>query len=77
MRREIMQYIKGDEQLLQFIRTHPKWYRQLGRNPHEFRKFEINALNYYKKTIPHKVERFANGAQMATMLFNMFQAMNN
>jgi hypothetical protein len=33
-------------------------------------------LHHYKKTIPHHVEKFSNGVQMASMMMSMFQAMN-
>jgi YlbE-like protein len=37
---------------------------------------EIAALHYYKKTIPHQVEKFSSGVQMASMMMSMFQMMN-
>lgn len=77
MRKDVLDYIQQQPQLKQFIREQPIWYRKLSRNPNELQSFEVSALHYYKKTIPHQVERFTNGVQMASMMMSMFQAMNN
>jgi hypothetical protein len=50
------------------------WYRKLTRNPHALNDFELASLNYYKQTIPHKVEKFYNSVEMANMMLAMFQA---
>ncbi|RDI47581.1 YlbE-like family protein [Falsibacillus pallidus] len=76
MRSEIIEYIYEKEDLKKFLREQPKWYRTLTRNPAELEKMEIASLNYYEKTIPHQVEKFSNGLQMASMMMHMFQAMN-
>ena len=77
MRREIMEYLEGQKELKDFIREKPYWYRKLSRNPYDLQSLHIASLNHYRKTIPHQVEKFSNGVQMASMMFNMFQAMNN
>jgi hypothetical protein len=76
MREEINEYLRLQPQLKEFLREQPIWYRKLGRNPHDFQSFEISALHYYKKTIPHRVEQFSHSIQMANMMMSMFQAMN-
>lgn len=76
MRREIIDYVGQRKELKQFIREQPHWYRKLSRNPAEFQSLEVASLHYYRKTIPHKVEKFTNGVQMASMMMSMFQAMN-
>lgn len=76
MRADVLQYIYNQQDLKQFIREQPLWYRKLTRNPFEINKLEVHAMNHYEKTIPHKVQRFSSGAQMASMLLGMFQAMN-
>jgi len=77
MRKDIISYIRQNRELGRFIREQPQWYRRLSRNPHELEAFEIAALNYFQKTIPHRVEKFSSGVQMASMMMSMFQAMNN
>lgn len=77
MRREVLEYLERQKELKQFVREQPQWYRKLSRNPYDLQSLEIQSLHYYKKTIPHQVEKFSNGVQMAQMMFSMFQAMKN
>jgi len=77
MRKEVIEYLDGRKDLKQFVREQPLWYRKLSRNPYDLEALEIAALHYYKRTIPHQVEKISNGVQMAAMMFHMFQAMNN
>ncbi|WP_445488458.1 YlbE-like family protein [Niallia sp. 03133] len=77
MRAEIKEFISQNHELQQFIREQPYWYRKLTRNPNDLQSFEAASLHYYKKTIPHHVEKFSNGVQMASMMVSMFQAMNS
>lgn len=76
MRADVLQHIYSQQDLIKFLREQPMWYRKLTRNPFEINKLEVHALNHYEKTIPHQVQRLSQGAQMASMLFGMFQAMN-
>lgn len=75
MRREVLDYIERQRDLKQFVREQPQWYRKLSRNPFDLEALEIASLHYYKKTIPHQVERLSNGVQMASMMYSMFQSM--
>ncbi|MBD7936847.1 YlbE-like family protein [Cytobacillus sp. FSL W7-1323] len=77
MRKDIREYIQQNEELKKFVREQPQWYRTLSRNPTEIQKLEVASLHYHKKTIPHHVEKFSNGVQMASMMMSMFQAMNS
>lgn len=77
MRREVLAYLESRKDLKRFVREQPHWYRKLSRNPYDLQSFEIASLHYYKKTIPHQVEKFSNGVQMAQMMYSMFQAMKN
>lgn len=77
MRREVIEYLKGQKDLNEFIREQPLWYRKLTRNPYELESLQIASMNYYKKTIPDQVEKFSNSVQMASMMFHMFQSMKN
>jgi hypothetical protein len=77
MRKDVMEFLADQKELRQFIREQPYWYRKLSRNPNDYQSLQIASINYYKKTIPHQVEKFSNSVQMASMMFNMFQAMNS
>ncbi|KAB7669289.1 YlbE-like family protein [Bacillus sp. B1-b2] len=76
MRQNVKEYISQSQELQQFLREQPYWYRSLSRNPNELEAFEVASLQYYKKTIPDHVQKFSNGVQMASMMVSMFQAMN-
>lgn len=76
MRMEVVEAIKQNPDWVTFIREQPVWYRKLARHPHNLETFEIAALQHLRKTIPHRVENFSNGVQMASIMMSMFQAMN-
>lgn len=76
MRSEIVEYVHSKQELKEFIREQPHWYRKLSREPQLLEQFEIAANHYYQRTIPHRVEKFTNGLQMASMMMGMLQAMN-
>jgi hypothetical protein len=76
MRTEIQEYLQDKNDLKEFIRQQPHWYRKLSRNPYDLQAFEIASLHHFRKTIPDHVEKFSSGVQMASMMLHMFQAMN-
>ena len=76
MRIDVYNYLEQNKELLNFMHEQPIWYRKLSRDPSQIEKLEIAALHYYQKTIPHHVEKFSNGVQMASMMVSMFQIMN-
>jgi YlbE-like protein len=77
MRKDVYSYLEQNKELMTFIHEQPRWYRKLTRDPSQLQAMEIEALHYYKKTIPHRVEKFSSGVQMASMMISMFQAMNS
>lgn len=58
MRREVIEYLESQQDLKQFVREQPYWYRKLSRNPYDLQALEIAALHYYKRTIPHQSKNF-------------------
>ncbi|MGY3714040.1 YlbE-like family protein [Sutcliffiella cohnii] len=77
MRKEVYDYIQSKKILKQFIKEQPIWYRKLSRDPNSTAEMELAAMQYYKQTIPHKVEKFQNSVQMASMMVHMFQSMKH
>lgn len=75
MRADVYNHIRNKSDLLLFIRENPIWYRKLMRNPKDFKTLELAAMNYYEKTIPHKIEKFSNSLQLASMMMNLFYGM--
>ena len=77
MRIDVYSYLQKNRELIEFLREQPIWYRKLSRDPSQIEKLEIAALHYYQKTIPHQIEKFSNGVQMASMMVSMFKIMND
>jgi hypothetical protein len=77
MRIDVYTYLQKNKELIEFLREQPIWYRKLSRDPSQIEKLEIAALHYYQKTIPHQIEKFSNGVQMASMMVSMFKIMND
>ncbi|MDA7026342.1 YlbE-like family protein [Bacillus sp. CLL-7-23] len=75
MRQEVQEYVFANEERRRFIRQQPVWYRKLSRNPRDLSAFQLDMMNFYEKTIPHRVNQFSNSIQMAQMMIQMFQAM--
>ncbi|AZB42811.1 hypothetical protein CEF21_11175 [Bacillus sp. FJAT-42376] len=75
MRKEIQDYIQSKPEITSFIREQPQWYRKLSRNPQAQEEMNLAMMNYYQKTIPHKVAQFSNSLQMASMMLGMFSSM--
>ncbi|MBQ4817180.1 YlbE-like family protein [Bacillus pumilus] len=77
MRKEVQEFVMAEEERIKFIRQSPLWYRQLTRHPDKLSSFELDKMNFYEKTIPHRVSQLSNSVQMAEMMIQMFQAMRN
>ncbi len=77
MRHDLYEYIENNEDLINYLRIQPVWYKNLMRNPHLLEQFETEATYFFKKSIPHRVTKFSDGVQVASMMLNMFQAINS
>jgi len=77
MRIDVYTYLQKNKELIEFLREQPIWYRKLSRDPSQIENLEIAVLHYYQKTIPHQIEKFSNGVQMASMMVSMFKIMND
>ncbi|WP_243289994.1 YlbE-like family protein [Bacillus sp. FJAT-47783] len=75
MRRDLYEYIQSDPDLKKFIREQPHWYRKLSRNPSQIENMQIEMLNFYKKTIPHKVSGLSQSLQLVEMMMGMMGSM--
>ncbi|KKI93761.1 hypothetical protein WQ54_01535 [Bacillus sp. SA1-12] len=75
MRKEVQEHIRANKERQNFLREQPIWFRKLSRNPTDLESLELNMMNYYQKTIPHKVQQFSNSVQMASMMIAMFHSM--
>ncbi|ASB89744.1 YlbE-like family protein [Bacillus sonorensis] len=75
MRKEVQEFVFANEERRRFIREQPVWYRKLSRRPDDLSGFQLDMMNFYEKTIPHRVNQFSSSLQMAQMMIQMFQAM--
>ncbi|PQD94934.1 hypothetical protein CYL18_11395 [Pradoshia eiseniae] len=76
MRQDVYEQIQGNEDLRDFLRQQPMWYRRLSRNPQDFSVFETESKYFFKKSIPDRVLQLSNSVQMASMMVSMFQSMS-
>ncbi|MGE7768090.1 YlbE-like family protein [Peribacillus sp. NPDC096540] len=76
MRQNVYEFIQTSEDMRNYLRVQPAWYKRLMRNPHEVDLFETEAKYYFEKSIPHRVSKFSESVQVASMMLHMFQAMN-
>jgi hypothetical protein len=60
--------IYEDERMLFFLRTHPEWYKILGRYPNRYSEFNKLAKEELKLTTYHRLERFKNQVSLLGML---------
>jgi hypothetical protein len=77
MRKEVVDQLRSNKELIEFVRAQPHWYRKLSRDPRDIHSVQIAALHHFEKTIPHKVQKFSNSVQMASMMMHMFSSMNS
>lgn len=77
MRKDVLEQLRSNKELLEFVRAQPHWYRKLCRDPQDIYSAQIAALHHFEKTIPHKVQKFSNNVQMASMMMQMFSSMNS
>ena len=76
MRQNIYEFIEANEDVRQYLRIQPLWYKQLIRNPHHLQQLETEATYFFKKSITHRVSKFSENVQVASMMLHMFQAVN-
>lgn len=77
MRQEVQLYLVQRQDLKQYLRINPIWYRRLTRDPHLIKEMEREAKVYYGKTFPQKIERFHSNLNMAMMLLEMMKGMGS
>lgn len=71
------QHIAKRSDLLQFIRYNPVWYRYLSRDPNLIYEMEKEAKKFHGKTLPKRLEKLTDQAQMLNMLIQFTNAMKD
>lgn len=77
MRKDVYEYIVAKPKLHQFLREQPIWYRRLARRPLDVKEMEKQMPQYYKQTLPHKVQNVVQTIEMANMMMAMMKLMKN
>jgi hypothetical protein len=77
MRRDVLEHLYANEDLIKFVREQPQWYRKLTRDPEDIEALEIAALQYFKKSIPDRVGQLYSNVQLASLMLEVFRSMNN
>lgn len=67
-RRAPIEDIYEDDKLLFYLRTHPEWYKILGRYPERINEFKQVAKEEMKLTTHHRLERFKNQMTLLSLL---------
>lgn len=76
MKKNVYESIKADPDLHYFLRSHPRWYRQLGRDPESYNNMITEANRFYGKTFPQRVEKLQNNMNLAMMVIEMMRQVN-
>jgi hypothetical protein len=76
MRRDVLEHLYRNEDLLRFVREQPQWYRKLTRNPEDLESIEIASLQYFKKSIPDRVGQLYSNVQLASFMLEAIKSMN-
>ncbi|MFT4416097.1 YlbE-like family protein [Fredinandcohnia humi] len=77
MRKELFDYIESNKQIRIFIRENPTWYKRITRNPNDIQTLELEAREYFKQTIPHKIKKINHSLELASFMLQMYQGMRN
>jgi len=73
MNEKVYHYLQANQDLLNFVRHNPIWYRYLSRNPERIYELENQAKVFYGKTFSQKLEKVSEQVQMVYMLAQLMQ----
>ncbi|NEU29493.1 hypothetical protein GN156_01655 [bacterium LRH843] len=73
MRSDVYQYLYESQELRQYIRQNPNWYRKLSRDPGQLSELEKEANYFYGRTFPQRVEKVQNHLGFAMMMIEMLK----
>lgn len=72
MRDEIIEKLYNNEQYLDYLRRHPKWYYYLDLDPGYFKEFERVVKKALKLTAYDKLEAIKRQVNFASAMINYF-----
>ncbi|KAB8138633.1 hypothetical protein F9U64_03180 [Gracilibacillus oryzae] len=71
MEPEIYYFLEKRQDLWNFIRKNPEWYRNLSRDASRISEMEQLAKQYYGRTVPQRLEKAQHNIQLVRMLIDM------
>lgn len=72
MKDEVIKKLYENEQYLDYLRRHPKWYYYLDLNPKYYDEFERVVKKAYKLTTYDKLESIKNQINFASSMIKYF-----
>lgn len=70
-------YLQMHPDLVDFVRSHPIWYRYLTRDPNCIYELTAEARSFYGKTIEKRLEKIHDQVQMVHMLIQIAGTMKD
>lgn len=71
MNQDILNKLNKRQDLIEFIRKNPIWYRHLTREPNRFEEFEKAAKVFYGKTIPQRISKLDQDIKMFNLMIQL------
>ena len=72
MHEDILEKLYANDQYLEYLRRHPKWYYYLDEDPKNYKLFEQAVKKDLKLTSFDKLERFKKQVNFASALVKYF-----
>lgn len=73
MKKEIMERIYNNPQMLDYLRHHPKWYYYIDLDPTNYNEFVKAYKKEFKETTYDKLEKFKSQVNFASAVINYFK----
>ncbi|MFC4404688.1 YlbE-like family protein [Gracilibacillus xinjiangensis] len=71
MEQETYYFLEQRQDLWNFIRKNPDWYRYLSRDANRIEEMEQTAKQFYGKTIPQRLEKAQQNIQLVSLIIDM------
>ena len=66
-------YIKSNPLIYQYLRVNSSWYKELNRDSSSLKEVEKEAREYYKLTLPDRLERFSHSMEMISTFMDVLK----
>lgn len=73
MEPQLINYIKTNSIIYQYLRENSSWYKELMRNPLSIKKLEEESKKYYKQTPSDKINQLSESINLLTTLIDVIK----